>query len=133
MEAKDKQTVNELLSHKEIKKSFTKQLNNKADKNATFLMFFARYAGWEQMKKYLPEILKMDKSALTRKDSEQLTPFLYAAAYNEDPDVMKVLRMYGADVNAKAGPSNAADLAAKKNDNAFVIVERLNSYGVYSN
>lgn len=133
LEAKDKQTVNELLSHKEIKKSFTKQLNNKADKNATFLMFFARYAGWEQMKKYLPEILKMDKSALTRKDSEQLTPFLYAAAYNEDPDVMKVLRMYGADVNAKAGPSNAADLAAKKNDNAFVIVERLNSYGVYSN
>lgn len=133
LETKDKQTVNELLSHKEIKKSFTKQLNNKADKNATFLMFFARYAGWEQMKKYLPEILKMDKSALTRKDSEQLTPFLYAAAYNEDPDVMKVLRMYGADVNAKAGPSNAADLAAKKNDNAFVIVERLNSYGVYSN
>lgn len=132
LEAEDEKTVNLLLSQKDVQKSFNKQLINKSDKNATFLMFLARYGSKAQMKKYLPVILKMDKNALTRKDTESLTPFLYAAAYNEDPEVMKILRMYGADVYVKAGPSNAADLAEQKNHNSDVIIERLNSYGVYS-
>ena len=130
LEAKNEHICDVILTDERAQRLFTRSLNNKNDKNATFLMFVSRYGTREQIAKYLPVIFEMDKNALDKKDSEGLTPFLYAAAYNEDLDVMKILRMYGADVYGKAGQLNAAELAEKFNPKSADAVERLKAYGV---
>lgn len=101
--------------------------------NATILMYISGYSSKELLKDYLVKILSSDKKALTRKDSQGVTPFLYAASYNSDPDVMKILRMYGADVCARdKNNNNAYTLAVKYNPQKEKVIERLESYGVYN-
>lgn len=131
LESKNAHICDEILKNENAKRLFTRSLNNKNDKTSTFLMFVARYGTKEQLAKYLPVILEMDKTALDKKDSEGLTPFLYAAAYNEDLGVLKILRMYGANVNEIVGQMNAAELAEKYNKKSADVIERLKSYGVF--
>ncbi len=97
----------------------------------TLLMYFARYGTFEQMLALLPDMVSENELVLSRKDDNGMTPFLYAAAYNRDFNVMKVLRMYGANVYARDNEGWNALKLAKENKNDENIILRLNSYGVY--
>ena len=106
------------------------QLNNSKDNGATLLMFLARYGNFDQLRELVPE-LSVNPISLEKKDKRGMTPFLYAAAYNNNFMAMKVLRMYGANVFAKdINGNNAYDLA-KLEGNDEEILRRLESYGVY--
>ena len=107
------------------------QLNNSKDNDATLLMFFARYGNFEQLLTFVPELLSKNPISLEKKDKRGMTPFLYAAAYNNNFMAMKVLRMYGANVLAKDKNGNDAYDLAKLEGNDEEILRRLESYGVY--
>lgn len=103
--------------------------------NESLLMYFARYGTFEQLNSFLPALVSKNENVLERRDKRGLTPFLYAAAYNHDYRIMKLLRMYGANVFAKDNDgNNALDLAKKyenTTDEDSSIGDRLKSYGVY--
>jgi len=109
------------------------QIGTFEDNFATLLMYIARYGDFTFIKKVLPKMLANNPLILERKDQKGFTPFLYAAAYNEDYRVMKILRMYGANVYAKDNNGNNAYILAIKyqNDEKEEILRRLESYGVY--
>lgn len=76
-------------------------------------------------------MVSKNERALERRDAEGLTPFIYAAKYNTDFRMIKLLRMYGADVEAKDKYGNNAIKLAKENNNDEKVLVRLESYGVY--
>ena len=105
------------------------QLNNEVDKSATLLMFIARYGDFVLVNSVLPEMLAKNPSVLERRDRDGNTPFLYAAQYNDDVNVLKVFRMYGADIYAVNNNKENARVLADLN--SYAVQERLESYGVY--
>lgn len=131
LENKDKHSYSSILnaSNYELKDI---HLSNTEDQNKTFLMFLARYGDFETMKDTLPLLLNKDPSCLERKDSNGYTPFLHAAQYNADYKIMKVLRMYGANVYAQSNDNESAyHLAAGSENKNQEKLSRLNDYGVY--
>lgn len=129
-ENKDSKTINLILKQLE-NKLIDIQLNNSIDNNATLLMFLAKYGDFDLVNSLLPNMLNESKYCLEKFDKDGLTPFLYAAAFNPDYRIIKLFRMYGANVFAtdKTG-NNAYDLAKLKNNNQEIL-HRLESYGVY--
>lgn len=109
------------------------QLENlKYANNITLLMYIIKYGNAELVKQVLPVFLRANKKAMEQKDINGWTPFLYAAVYNPDPKVLKILRMYGANVSAQdIHKNNAVSLAKLHNPNKDEIIETLNKYGVY--
>lgn len=104
------------------------RFSGKEDKNATLLMFVARYADGEFVRELLQEFLFWNKDCLEKTDSDGNTPFLYAAKYNDDTSVMKYLRMYGANINVKNRAGETAVTLASGNE---AKTKQLNAYGVY--
>ena len=103
------------------------RLSNSEDKNATLLMFFARYGSSETLKSILPKMLAKNSRILDTKDSQGRTPFMYAAQYN-DEKVMAILRIYGCDVFATDNDGqNALDISVSAGSSN---TERLKSYGL---
>ena len=132
LESKNKDEVNALV--KKMNEIKDIQLNSHEEENRSLLMYFAQYGDFELLKEIIPKIIDNDKYALERTDSKGMTPFLYAAAYNPDYRVMKLLRMYGANVYAKDTNKKSAYVLANENaeENVKKIkLERIQSYGVY--
>lgn len=107
------------------------QLNGSDDKNSTLLMFIARYGDFDFVNSVIPEMISRNKYSLEKQDSNGFTSFLYAAAYNDDFRIMKLFRMYGANVYAKDFSGNDAYDIANKNKNDEEVLYRLETYGVY--
>lgn len=109
------------------------QIGTIEDDFATLLMYIARYGDFAFVKKVLPKMVAKNMMIIERKDKKGFTPFLYAAAYNEDYRVMKLFRMYGANVYAKDNNGNNAYKLAEnfQNERKEEILRRLESYGVY--
>ena len=107
------------------------QLQNSADNRATLLMFIAKYGDFPFAQIAVPLIVKQKKSALESRDRAGMTPFLYAAAYNDNPDVLKVFRAYGANVYAVTNEKENARQLAEKNNNNEEVKSKLEDYGVF--
>ncbi|MCQ2604385.1 MAG: ankyrin repeat domain-containing protein [Spirochaetia bacterium] len=100
------------------------------DENITLFMIISQYGDPEFVGAVLKDLQSYD-SILKKRDKKGWTPFLYAAAYNPDPEILKILRMYEADVTTTSTDGkNAADLAAENNPNKEDILDRLKTYGV---
>ncbi len=106
------------------------QLPNVKDRKATLLMFFAAYGSFADVKAVLGELLREEPYALSRKDSRGWTPFFYAVAYNGDFRVLKLLRMYGADVFATDSDAQTALSVAQDYGNVPEVLRRLQDYGL---
>lgn len=134
LENKHFDSVNSILKKMEYKLDDI-QLNNQQDNNATLLMFIARYGDFDFVHSILSDFLARNKYSLEKTDKNGMTPFLYAATYNSDYRIMKLLRMYGANVFAldKNG-KNAYELASEnqaETPDRDEILRRIESYGVY--
>lgn len=106
--------------------------NAKAAGKITLLMQFVKLGDADLLKQILPVLLHNNHDILEQKDINGWTPFLYAAVYNSDPKVLKILRMYGADVFVQdVYKRNAVILAKEFNSNQEAIIAALNKYGVY--
>ena len=105
-----------------------KKLNNQK----TLLMYFAQYSNTKILKALLPYYIQINKNCMQERDRDGLTPFLYAITYNENIEVAKLLRMYGADVNViNNDKENAVQLVKKSNLNdKYSRIEKLESWGV---
>ena len=131
-ENKDSKIINLILKQLDYK-LIDIQLNNSMDNNATLLMFLAKYGDFELVNSLLPNMLNINENKynLEKTDKNGFTPFLYAAAFNSDYRIIKLFRMYGANVFATDNVgNNAYDLAKLKNNNQDIL-HRLESYGVY--
>ena len=107
----------------------------RAANGETLLMCFSAYGKFEQFISLFSNMVEENPDIIERKDNNGMTPFLYAASYNHDYRIMKLLRMYGADVNAKDNNGRNAVVLAREFKNTTednnTIEKRLNSYGVY--
>ena len=106
------------------------QLPNVKDRRATLLMFLAAYGSFADVKAAIGEMLREEPYILSRTDSRGWTPFLYAAAYNGDFRIVKLLRMYGADVFATDSDSRTALDIAQASGNTAEVLRRLQDYGL---
>ena len=125
-----KETGNEKIVNALLKAYDYKIDDIRSTSGETLLMYFCKYGKFEQLNSFLPNMVNANESVLSRTDNNGLTPFLYAVAYNHDYRIMKLLRMYGADVQAKDKNGKNAFVLAKENGNTS-ICKRLESYGVY--
>lgn len=131
-EAQKKENNKYEIVHLLLSKQINNLENTKYADNVTLLMQFIKLGDAELLKQVLPHILRKDKKALEQKDFNGWTPFLYAAVYNTDPKMLKILRMYGANISVQdIHKKNAAALAKGFNPNWEEIVNTLNKYGVY--
>lgn len=126
LEFKNHQITEQILNSREFKIRDI-QLKNQT----TLLMYFAKFGTFEEMNSAISKIVFENQFALERKDSSGKTPFLYAAAFNEDYRIMELLRMYGANVNATDKNGNNGKTIAIQNGNNESVVKRLENYGVY--
>ncbi len=100
----------------------------------TLLMYLARYSNPKVLKALLPYYVQKNRKCIEAKDKAGKTPFLYAIEYNNDLEVAKLLRMYGAEVNAKCNEGNAITITKKSEiNNKEERIERLISWGVKEN
>ena len=112
-----KETGNEKIVNALLKAYDYKIDDIRSTSGETLLMYFCKYGKFEQLNSFLPNMVNANESVLSRTDNNGLTPFLYAAAYNHDYRIMKLLRMYGADVQAKDKNGKNAFVLAKENGN----------------
>ncbi len=107
----------------------------RAGDGETLLMCFSAYGKFEQFISLFSNMVEENPDIIERRDNNGMTPFLYAASYNNDYRIMKLLRMYGADVNAQDNDGKNAVVLAREFKNTTednkTIEKRLNSYGVY--
>lgn len=96
----------------------------------TLLMYFAKYATFEELNSVLSKIVFSDAGALERRDGDGMTPFLYAAAFRSDHRIMALFRMYGANTGAKDNRGRNARAIAELHGN-MAVIGRLENYGVY--
>lgn len=106
-------------------------LNSDDEKGVSLLMYLASYAEFDVMNGILPSFIEQNHNALERKDAKGRTPFLHAVMNNNDEKVMRLFRMYGANIEATDNEGNNAQVLAEYNGNKEIIKAKLEDWGVY--
>ena len=125
LEKGERTIVSHILKSREFSPEDTKLKDG-----TTLLMYFAQFATFEELNEVISSFVFKNPTALEKKNRDGRTPFLCAAAAQNDYRILALLRMYGANVNATdADGRNARAIALQSGNTA--VVQRLESYGVY--
>ena len=98
---------------------------------SSLLMYFAMYSTPQILKALLPYYIQENKDCMLKKDNQGMTAFLWAIKANENMEVARLLRIYGANVfDVNKNNENAIKIAKTANGNKDEKIKRLISWGV---